>query len=89
MKQKYVQPAYDFYKGFEIEAKTSCGYYGNERITMSSKNLEDAKLECIHNRDCAMFYDYCGEGNKFLYCHSSADAQRSYCGAVLYKKGKI
>ena len=56
---------------------------------MSSKNVEDAKLECIHNRDCAMFYDYCGEGNKFLYCHSSADAQRSYCGAALYKKGKI
>ena len=44
---------------------------------MSSRNVHDAKLECLHNPDCHMFYDFGGTGDTFMACEDTASIQAS------------
>ena len=44
---------------------------------MSSRNVHDAKLECLHSPDCHMFYEFGGAGDTFMACEDTASIQAS------------
>ena len=63
------------------------------------KTLNDAKLNCIGDPTCAMFYDICGNERGFLYCSYDAtivdEPHSLVCGptvekaTILYSRGTL
>ena len=51
--------------------------YCHPRTLMTSQNVHDAKLECLHNPNCHMFYDFGGVGGDFMACEDTASIQAS------------
>ena len=44
---------------------------------MSSRNVHDARLECLKNPNCHMFYAFGGAGSYFMACEVTASIQAS------------
>ena len=60
---------------------------------MTSKNLEEAKQECLSDLSCNKFYEVCGYG-RFRKCNDTAYEELSECGlasvsSTLYKTGNV
>ena len=63
------------------------------------QTLDDAKLNCIGDPACGMFYDICGNERGFLYCPYEAtiveEPQSLVCGptvekaTILYSRGTL
>ena len=70
----------------------STGCYDGTRGTktaLTSKNLNDAKIECSKHPKCHMFVDKCGDTSKFSYCTKTGTIQTSNCQTNLYKPGTM
>ena len=61
------------------------GYYCHQNTNMTSTNLVDAKLECLNDLTCDMFYRVCNY-SRFRKCNNFAKAEYqepSLCGHIL------
>ena len=70
----------------------STGCYDGTKGTktaLTSKNLNDAKIECSKHPKCHMFVDRCGDASEFFYCTKTGTLQRSGCLSNLYKPGTM
>ena len=59
---------------------------------LTSKNLNDAKIECSKHPQCYMFRDTCGDESEFGYCTRAATLKTSNmqtCGSNLYRPGNL
>ena len=58
---------------------------------LTSKNLNDAKIECSKHPQCYMFRDKCGDESEFSYCTKTATLKTSKtsCGSNLYRPGNF
>ena len=58
---------------------------------LTSKNLNDAKIECSKHPQCYMFRDKCGDESEFSYCTKTATLKTSKasCGSNLYRPGNL
>ena len=58
---------------------------------LTSKNLNDAKIECSKHPQCYMFRDKCGDESEFGYCTKTATLKTSKtsCGSNLYRPGNF
>ena len=68
------------------------GCYDGTRGTktaLTSKNLNDAKIECSKHPKCHMFIDKCGDTSEFSYCSKTGTLQKSGCQSNLYKPGSM
>ena len=52
---------------------------------MSSRNINDAKEECLTNPNCHMFYNIRGEGKYFWACEVPGSMTDSFSGDILYR----
>ena len=61
---------------------------------MTSKNVNEAKQECLTDPSCNKFYEVCGYG-RFRKCNDTAYEALSECGlasfssSTLYKTGNV
>ena len=52
---------------------------------MSSRNINDAKEECLTNPNCHMFYNVRGRGKSFWACEDTANLAADFSGDILYR----
>ena len=60
------------------------GFCRNVQVEVNS--LDAAKTECSRRSNCPMFYDWHGEGTRFLVCMDPPGRRFSSLNSVLYVK---
>ena len=82
-----------FIESVEYMQHPSTGCFDTRGVLrkMTSKNLDDAKIECSKHPQCYMFFDTCGDASDFNYCTKTATLKTSKptCGSNLYKPGTM
>ena len=69
------------------------GHFCDPNTNMTSTTLEEAKLECLNDESCTMFYEDCAYP-RFRKCSDDVYVEESQCGeqlgpSILYTKGKM
>ena len=69
--------------------KTLANMYCEPSMESNWTDLFDAKRNCMRNKDCKMFYDYCGMGMEYKFCSHTSEillnpVKSSGCGSILY-----
>ena len=68
------------------------GHFCAPNTKMTSTILDEAKLECLNDASCAMFYEDCAYP-RFRKCYGDVYVQHSQCGSlgpsILYTKGNM
>ena len=75
------------------EFTVQTGHFCDPNTNMTSTTLEEAKLECLNDESCTMFYEDCAYP-RFRKCSDDVYVEESQCGeqlgpSILYTKGKM